>query len=110
MISFVAVLNELEGLARGADARDCPPASRAALNPEHVARVAESAKAALAFARSRNPAIRCITTRGTVLPSSNFTAEEDVDKVSEKRRTRTSAIRYAYVGLLTNCIRCFRHI
>ncbi|KAL6441260.1 hypothetical protein ACFW04_003491 [Cataglyphis niger] len=76
----LVVLNELEGLARGADARDCPPASRATLNPEHVARVAESAKAALAFARSRNPAIRCITTRGTVLPSSNFTAEEDVDK------------------------------
>ncbi|EFN73038.1 Telomerase-binding protein EST1A [Camponotus floridanus] len=76
----LVVLNELDGLTRGADARDCPPASRATLNPEHVARVAESAKAALAFARSRNPAIRCVTTRGTVLPSSTFTAEEDVDK------------------------------
>ncbi|XP_076233282.1 telomerase-binding protein EST1A [Calliopsis andreniformis] len=76
----LVVLNELEGLARGADARDCPPASRAALDPEHVARVAESAKAALAFARSRNPAIRCLTTRGTVLTSSTFTVEEDVDK------------------------------
>ncbi|KAL6266286.1 hypothetical protein P5V15_003144 [Pogonomyrmex californicus] len=74
------ILNELEGLARGADARDCPPASRATLNPEHVARVAENAKAALAFARSRNPAIRCLTTRGTVLTSSTFTVEEDVDK------------------------------
>ncbi|KAF7412009.1 hypothetical protein HZH66_000905 [Vespula vulgaris] len=74
------ILNELEGLARGADARDCPPASRATLDPEHVARVAESAKAALAFARSRNPAIRCLTTRGTVLTSSTFTVEEDVDK------------------------------
>ena len=81
---FVTVLNELEGLARGADARDCPPASRATLNPEHVVRVAESAKAALAFARSRNPAIRCLTTRGTVLTSSTFTVEEDVDKVSKK--------------------------
>lgn len=77
----VSVLNELEGLTRGADARDCPPASRAALDPEHVARVAESAKAALNFARSRNPAIRCLTTRGTVLTSSTFTVEEDVDKV-----------------------------
>ncbi|KAL0115477.1 hypothetical protein PUN28_010771 [Cardiocondyla obscurior] len=76
----LVVLNELEGLARGADARDCPPASRATLNPEHVARVAENAKAALAFARSRNPAIRCLTTRGTVLSSSTFTVEEDVDK------------------------------
>ncbi|KAL2741102.1 telomerase-binding protein EST1A-like isoform X4 [Vespula maculifrons] len=74
------ILNELEGLARGADARDCPPASRATLDPEHVARVAESAKVALAFARSRNPAIRCLTTRGTVLTSSTFTVEEDVDK------------------------------
>ncbi|XP_012241985.1 telomerase-binding protein EST1A isoform X2 [Bombus impatiens] len=76
----LVVLNELEGLARGADARDCPPASRATLDPEHVARVAESAKVALAFARSRNPAIRCLTTRGTVLTSSTFTVEEDVDK------------------------------
>ncbi|KOX71356.1 Telomerase-binding protein EST1A [Melipona quadrifasciata] len=77
---FLFVLNELEGLARGADSRDCPPASRATLDPEHVARVAESAKVALAFARSRNPAIRCLTTRGTVLTSSTFTVEEDVDK------------------------------
>lgn len=98
---FVAVLNELEGLTRGADARDCPPASRATLNPEHVARVAESAKTALAFARSRNPAIRCLTTRGTVLTSSTFTVEEDVDKVSEKR----DESRYAYIFLI-NCIRC----
>lgn len=75
------MLNELEGLARGAGTRDTQPASRAALNPEHVARVAENAKAALAFARSRNPAIRCLTTRGTVLSSSTFTVEEDVSQV-----------------------------
>ncbi|KAJ8680346.1 hypothetical protein QAD02_016133, partial [Eretmocerus hayati] len=73
----IVVLNELEGLSRGADLRDCGPTSRAALNPEHVARVAENAKAGLAFARSRNPAIRCLTTRGTVLTSSSFTVEED---------------------------------
>lgn len=71
-------MSELEGLARGADSRDCPPSSRASLDPEHVARVADSAKAALAFARSKNPAIRCLTTRGTVLTSSIFTAEDDV--------------------------------
>lgn len=106
MISFVAVLNELEGLARGADARDCPPASRAALNPEHVARVAESAKAALAFARSRNPAIRCLTTRGTVLTSSTFTVEEDVDKVSEKGERERQRFDTLTLGLLSNCIRC----
>ncbi|XP_063972078.1 telomerase-binding protein EST1A-like isoform X3 [Diachasmimorpha longicaudata] len=76
MIPLV-VLNELEGLARGADPRDCTPNSRATLNPEHVVRVAESAKSALSFARSRNPAIRCLTTRGTVLSSSTFTVEED---------------------------------
>ncbi|XP_046597971.1 telomerase-binding protein EST1A-like isoform X2 [Neodiprion lecontei] len=76
----LVVLNELEGLARGGDARDCPPASRAALNPEHVARVAERSRVALAFARSKNPAVRCLTTRGTVLTSSTFTVEEDVDQ------------------------------
>ncbi|XP_031779965.1 telomerase-binding protein EST1A isoform X3 [Nasonia vitripennis] len=74
----LVVLNELEGLSRGADMRNCGPTSRAALNPEHVARVAENAKVGLAFARSRNPAIRCLTTRGTVLSSSSFTVEEDV--------------------------------
>ncbi|XP_074106178.1 telomerase-binding protein EST1A isoform X2 [Cotesia typhae] len=77
MIPLV-VLSELEGLARGADSRDCPPSSKASLDPEHVARVADSAKVALAFARSKNPAIRCLTTRGTVLTSSIFTAEDDV--------------------------------
>ena len=75
------MLNELEGLARGADTRDSVPGFKATLNPEHVARVAENAKAALAFARSRNPAIRCLTTRGTVLTSSTFTVEEDVTQV-----------------------------
>ncbi|XP_043272434.1 telomerase-binding protein EST1A isoform X3 [Venturia canescens] len=79
MIPLV-VLNELEGLARGSDARDCPPVSRATLNPEHVTRVAESSKAALAFARSRNPAIKCLTTRGSLLTSSTFTVEEDVSQ------------------------------
>lgn len=82
LFSFVLVLNELEGLAKGADARDCPPSSRAALNPEHVARVAQNAKTALTFARSRNPAIRCVTSKGTVLSSSTFTVEEDVPQVN----------------------------
>ncbi|XP_033208324.1 telomerase-binding protein EST1A isoform X2 [Belonocnema kinseyi] len=81
----LVVLNELEGLARGAETRDSPPAFRATLNPEHVARVAENAKAALAFARSRNPAIRCLTTRGTVLTSSTFTVEEDVTQDGSTR-------------------------
>ncbi|XP_066589128.1 telomerase-binding protein EST1A-like isoform X1 [Prorops nasuta] len=79
MIPLV-VLNELEGLAKGADSRDCPPMSRASLDPEHVAKVAESAKNGLIFARSRNPAIRCLTTRGTILTSSTFTVEENGDK------------------------------
>lgn len=75
---LLTVLNELEGLTRGADPKDCPPASRSALTLDHIARVAKSAKSALAFARSKNPAIRCLTTRGTVLTSSTFTVEEDV--------------------------------
>ncbi|XP_044015276.1 uncharacterized protein LOC122857262 isoform X2 [Aphidius gifuensis] len=73
----LVVLNELEGLARGADPKD-GPISRSALTSDHIARVAKSAKLALEFARSKNPAIRCLTTRGTVLSSSTFTVEEDV--------------------------------
>lgn len=63
-------------MARGADPKD-GPVSRSALTSDHIARVAKSAKSALEFARSKNPAIRCLTTRGTVLTSSIFTVEED---------------------------------
>ena len=58
------------------------------MDPDHVARVAENAKIGLNFARSKNPAIRCLTTRGTVLTSSSFTVEEDVTEVNYLKKIK----------------------
>ena len=73
------MLNELDGLARGQ--RD--PGAR----PAHVVMVTEAARAALDFLRSRStthptPAIRCVTTKGTILNSAIFTSEQDIDEVT----------------------------
>uniref|UniRef100_A0A146MA06 Telomerase-binding protein EST1A n=3 Tax=Lygus hesperus TaxID=30085 RepID=A0A146MA06_LYGHE len=64
----LVVVNELEGLSRG-----CKP-SQSAL---HSAMVRETAKAAMGLFQNRHPALRCVTTKGTVLNSSTFTLEED---------------------------------
>lgn len=76
---FIAVLKELEGLARGGKDRDHIPVP--AVDPEHAAKVAEAAKIALVFLRSRSPGVRCVTTRGTVIHTSAFAMEEDTEQV-----------------------------
>lgn len=75
----IAVLKELEGLARGGKDRDHVPVPH--VDPEHAAKVAEAAKIALVFLRSRSPGVRCVTTRGTVIHTSAFAMEEDTDQV-----------------------------
>lgn len=77
---FCLVLSELEGLSKGANVRDLQPLG-GKTNPQHIARVAENAKIGLQFARSRNPAIKCVTTKGTILASSSFTTEDDPSQV-----------------------------
>ncbi|KAG8223916.1 hypothetical protein J437_LFUL003723 [Ladona fulva] len=75
-----AVVNELEGLARGGQRPTHPPSSAALPSPSHSALVAEGARSALALLRNPGgpvPGVRCVTTRGTVLPSTTFTVEED---------------------------------
>jgi hypothetical protein len=70
------VLQELEGLARGNKVVSSDvPSSNASLS--HAQHVKESAGSALAFLRSRPTNVRCVTTRGTMLPSFTFTQEED---------------------------------
>lgn len=70
ILYFGTVLNELDGLAHGR--RD------SSARPEHLAMVTECAASALEFLRSRSsPAIRCVTTKGTILNSATFTSEED---------------------------------
>ncbi|GLV32356.1 Smg6 [Carabus blaptoides fortunei] len=71
----LTVLGELEGLARGG--KSPAPAPRLTLDPEHMLRVAEAARKALEFLHCRNPAVKCLTTRGTVLASSTFTSEDE---------------------------------
>ncbi|XP_059614016.1 telomerase-binding protein EST1A isoform X2 [Phlebotomus argentipes] len=46
-------------------------------DPKHVAMVAEASKNALMFLKSKNPAVKCVTTKGSVLNSSVFTVEDD---------------------------------
>ncbi|XP_046992252.1 telomerase-binding protein EST1A [Schistocerca americana] len=74
MIPLV-VLQELEGLARGGPRGDLPA--------EHVARVAEAARTALSYIRSRPGGVRCVTSQGNVLVSAAFTDEQD--SVQDKR-------------------------
>ncbi|XP_024081331.1 telomerase-binding protein EST1A isoform X2 [Cimex lectularius] len=62
------VMNELEGLSRG-----CKP-SQSAL---HSVMVRETARDAMALFQKKHPALRCVTTKGSVLISPAFTVEED---------------------------------
>ncbi|KAF2892803.1 hypothetical protein ILUMI_13369 [Ignelater luminosus] len=71
----LVVLNELEGLGRGGK---CPvPSPRMAADPQHVLKVADSAKQALEYLGNRHNNIKCVTTKGTTLPTFTFTSEED---------------------------------
>uniref|UniRef100_A0A182SNG0 PINc domain-containing protein n=1 Tax=Anopheles maculatus TaxID=74869 RepID=A0A182SNG0_9DIPT len=44
---------------------------------QHAAKVAELSKKAIHFIKSRNPALKCVTTKGSILKTSNFTVEDD---------------------------------
>lgn len=80
----LAVLNELEGLARGGRERDMSHMSL----PEqaHAATVSENARQALSYLRAplrSLPTIRCVTTNGKFINSfTTYTVEDDIDRVS----------------------------
>lgn len=69
------MLNELEGLGKGG--KTPAPAGKGVSDPQHVIKVAESAKQALEFLANRHPYVKCITTKGTILTSTTFTIEDD---------------------------------
>lgn len=48
-----------------------------AADPQHVLKVADSAKQALEYLGNRHNNIKCVTTKGTTLPTFTFTVEED---------------------------------
>lgn len=69
----LVVLNELDGLAKGMK-------NGQSINhddPEHVTKIAEKSKLALAFLRDRPINTKCVTYKGTILPSFGVTTEED---------------------------------
>uniref|UniRef100_A0A182MWZ8 PIN domain-containing protein n=1 Tax=Anopheles culicifacies TaxID=139723 RepID=A0A182MWZ8_9DIPT len=64
--------------ASAADTCTAPSTNSATFaNLQHAAKVAESSKKALHFIKSRNPAVKCVTTKGSVLKTPTFTAEDD---------------------------------
>ncbi|XP_044271255.1 telomerase-binding protein EST1A isoform X2 [Tribolium madens] len=71
----IVVLSELEGLSRGG--KSPIPSTRSMLDPQHVRKVAQAAKRALSFLKSRPQAVKCVTTKGAVLSSTTFTTEDD---------------------------------
>ncbi|XP_066997614.2 telomerase-binding protein EST1A [Anabrus simplex] len=72
----LVVFRELEGLSLGG--RFCDYIKPDKL--EHIEVVAEAAKDALLFLRSKHPRIRCFTTRGTMIPISSCVMNEDSDE------------------------------
>ena len=68
---ILLVLSELEGIARGAHKDE---------------EVTERARFAFKFLQNQcsYTNIKCVTTRGSVLPSTRFTSEEDYSKVNDE--------------------------
>lgn len=75
IIKFITVLGELEGLAKGG--KNPVPNPKTPNNAQHAVKVAESAKFALEFLSVKHANVKCITTKGTILPSTTFTVEDD---------------------------------
>lgn len=75
---MLAVVHELEGLARGG--KSPGPGGTVVSSSEalrHAQHVAECSGAALTFLKGRHAGVRCVTTLGTVLTSTTFTMEEE---------------------------------
>lgn len=53
------------------------PNSRNSLDPEHIKKVANAAKDALDFLKTRHSSVKCVTTKGAILPSTTFSTEDD---------------------------------
>ena len=69
----LVVLNELDGLAKGMKNGQIIKHD----DPEHIKMIAEKAKLALGFLRDRPMNTKCVTYKGTILPSFGVTTEED---------------------------------
>lgn len=100
----IVVINELEGLSKGikpagaAGIITSKLTSSVSLHPpdkggpasasggggpqdRHAEKVAEASKQALHFIKQKNPALKCVTTKGTILKTSTFTVEADAGEL-----------------------------
>lgn len=61
-------------------------------DPLHAEKVAAASKQALDFIRKKNPALKCVTTKGSILNTSTFTAEDgdDVQMSNDDRILKTA--------------------
>jgi len=71
----VAVIHELEGLARGS--KSPAPLTAPAENAQHVKYVAERSSLALAFLKGRPQGVRYVTSKGTILAPTGVAMEEE---------------------------------
>ncbi|KAL1494247.1 hypothetical protein ABEB36_009872 [Hypothenemus hampei] len=71
----IVVLSELEGLSKG----NSSTTSRSPYTPsvEHVQKVAQAARSALEFLKKRHTSVKCVTSKGAVLPSTTFSTEDN---------------------------------
>uniref|UniRef100_A0A182PL14 PINc domain-containing protein n=1 Tax=Anopheles epiroticus TaxID=199890 RepID=A0A182PL14_9DIPT len=72
---------EQKQLALPSEAASCGDTANSTasiFNHQHAVKVAEASKKALQFIKSRNPALKCVTTKGSILKTSTFTVEDDV--------------------------------
>ena len=88
MIYFchVPVINELDGLARGnRDIQHGRPESNQASLTAHAAMVTAHAQSAVSFVEdqfeARNPCLRALTSKGSVLDTISFRSEETTEGV-----------------------------
>lgn len=68
------MLSELEGLGRGG----VSPDGRHAIDSQHIVKkVASAAKEALDFLKTRHAYVKCVTTKGAIMPSTTFSTEDN---------------------------------
>ncbi|XP_053678587.1 telomerase-binding protein EST1A [Anopheles nili] len=76
----IIVISELEGLSKGVRHQSPKHQSTPSSAANEIA-VAECSKRALLFIKSRNPAVKCVTTKGSILKTSTFTVEDDIGEL-----------------------------
>ncbi|KAK7028019.1 Smg-6, nonsense mediated mRNA decay factor [Halocaridina rubra] len=82
------ILNELDGLSRDAAVSKYGSVG-------HAVRVREGAAAALYYLREEKPhSVKCVTSQGSVLSSTNFTAEIDIADITNDDKILSCCVHF----------------